>query len=191
MILQSNTSTHSWPSKTKTKTLANPASKVGRGLQAVCQLKQPEPQDCPSQESSPRQLSLRAAGGVGGQMPGSGLWHSPPMPGQHLRNCKTEGSGSPQKVEKEKQQENRKTSRDGKTNEKVDLAEKGKSQKGSHSLGTRTSMKSSGRRRSKGRIDPFWKRSQRPSTSAPTRSPPGLELWVGRGQTWGAGMGLW
>ena len=58
-------------------------------------------------------------------------------------------------MEKEKQQENRKTSRDGKTNEKVDLAEKGKSQKGSHSLGTRTSMKSSGRRRSKGRIDPF------------------------------------
>lgn len=38
MILQSNTSTHSRPSKTKTKTLANPASKVGGGLQAVCQL---------------------------------------------------------------------------------------------------------------------------------------------------------
>lgn len=31
-------------------------------------------------------------------------------------------------MEKEKKEENRKTSRDGKTNEKVDLAEKGKNE---------------------------------------------------------------
>ena len=72
-------------------------------------------------------------------MPGSGLCYGHSMPGQHLGTAR-EGNGEP-KVGKEEKEENinRKTDRDWATNEKEELAEKGKALKWNHSPGTRTS----------------------------------------------------